>query len=176
MPTSALSLNGMLPHVWLPKTRDHIKPTSRAFQFWQCLWIHYFCSSKRSVATEKGINLSHAHLRSMKIQFLRKYIEFVWWNHSIISEALYEFQYLEKRHTFVFSWEMSLCSQISLFAFCRGALFHRWAQEKDDGRGGEKRGYPVPSSRWVFYVRDLNRGGWIDSRFISILCNMLYTQ
>ncbi len=148
MPTSALSLNGALTHVWLPKTRDHVKPTSR-----QCLWMHKFCSSKRSVATEKGIHLSHAHLRSMKIQCLRKYIKFVWRNHSIISDAIYELQYLRKHHSFAFSWEMSLCSQISLFAFCRDALFHCWAQEKDDGRGGEKCGYPMPSSRWVFLLK-----------------------
>lgn len=174
MPNSALSLNATLPHVWLPKTRDYIKHRSRAFQSWQCWWIHYFCSSKRSVATEKGINLSHTHLRSTKIQFLRKYIEFHWLNHSIIAVAVYEFQYLENVLLLysVEKWQFSN----KLVCFCRSTLFHRWTQEEDDGRGGEKCGYPVPSSRSVLYVQDLNWGKWIDSRFKSILPNILYTQ
>lgn len=65
-----------------------------------------------------------------------------------------------------------------LVCFCRSTLFHRWAQEEDDGRGGEKCGYPVPSSRWVLYVQDLNWGGWIDLRFKSrpILSNICFTH
>lgn len=89
VPTSALSLNATLPHVWLPsqmpKTRDYINYATRAVRFWQCLWIHYFCSSKLSVATEKGIHLSHTRLRSMKISFLKNMFPyFHWWNHLII--------------------------------------------------------------------------------------------
>lgn len=170
MPTSALSLNATLPHVWILKTRDYIKHRSWAFQSWQCLWIHYFCSSKHSVATEKGIHLPHAHLRSTKIQFfwkihwipLAESLDYFWLFHLWITIP-------RKRHSFVFSWEMSVFSN-KLICFCRGALFHRWAQEEDDGRGGQKCGYPVPSSRWVLYVRNLNRVGWIDLKVYSPIC------